>query len=54
MSVETLLVSGIHDLAEISPALEEQTGVKVRELIEPGAVNEKLRNEFAGAIGALR
>ncbi len=54
MSVETLLVSGIHSLAEISAALEEQTGVKVRELIEPGAVNEKLRNEFAGAIGALR
>jgi type IV pilus assembly protein PilM len=54
MSVETLLVSGIQGLAEISPALEEQTGVKVRELIEPGAVNEKLRNEFAGAIGALR
>ncbi len=54
MSVETLLVSGIHSLAEISAALEEQTGVKVRELIEPGAVNEKLRNEFAGAMGALR
>jgi type IV pilus assembly protein PilM len=54
MSVETLLVSGIHGLAEMSPALEEQTGVKVRELIEPGAVNEKLRNEYAGAIGALR
>jgi type IV pilus assembly protein PilM len=54
MSVETLLVSGIQGLAEISAALEEQTGVKVRELIEPSAVNEKLRNEFAGAIGALR
>jgi type IV pilus assembly protein PilM len=54
MSVETLLVCGIQGLAEISAALEEQTGVKVRELIEPSAVNEKLRNEFAGAIGALR
>ena len=54
MSVETVLVSGIRELAEISPALQEQTGVKVRELIETSAVNEKLRNEFAGAIGALR
>jgi hypothetical protein len=26
----------------------------VRELIETNAVNEKLRNEYAGAIGALR
>ena len=54
MGVETLLVSGIQGLAEISSALEEQTGVKVRELIDTSAVNEKLRNEFAGAIGALR
>ena len=54
MSVESLLVSGIPGLAEISAALEEQTGVKVRELIDSSAVNEKLRNEFAGAIGALR
>jgi type IV pilus assembly protein PilM len=54
MGVETLLVSGIQGLAEISAALEEQTGVKVRQLIEPSAVNEKLRNDFAGAIGALR
>jgi type IV pilus assembly protein PilM len=54
MSVEKLLVSGVHGLGEISGALEEQTGVKVGELIEAGAVSEKLRNEFAGAIGALR
>ena len=54
IGVETLLVSGIQGLAEISSALEEQTGVKVRELIDTSAVNEKLRNEFAGAIGALR
>ena len=53
-SVEQLLVSGVHDLKEISAALEEQTGVKVRELIAASAVTEKLRNEFAGAIGALR
>jgi type IV pilus assembly protein PilM len=54
MSVEKLLVSGVPGLGEISAALEEQTGVKVRELIETSAVSEKLRNEFAGAIGALR
>ena len=53
MSVEQLLVSGVHDLREISPALEEQTGVKVRELIGAGVAAAELRDEFAGAIGAL-
>jgi hypothetical protein len=33
--------------------LEEQTGIKVRELIGSGGVDVKLRNDFAGAIGAL-
>jgi type IV pilus assembly protein PilM len=54
MSVEQLLVSGVHGLKEISGALEEQTGVKVRELIGASVAAEKLRNEFAGAIGALQ
>jgi type IV pilus assembly protein PilM len=53
MSVELLLVGGVHGLGEFAPALEEQTGVKVRELIGAGVVAEKLRNDFAGAIGAL-
>jgi hypothetical protein len=48
-----LLVGGVHGLGEFAPALEEQTGVKVRELIGAGVVAEKLRNDFAGAIGAL-
>jgi type IV pilus assembly protein PilM len=51
--VEQLMVSGVHDLDKLSPALEQQTGVKVRELIGPGVVSGNLRNDFAGAIGAL-
>jgi type IV pilus assembly protein PilM len=53
VQVEQLLVSGVEDFKQISPALEEQTGVRVRELIAPGVAAEGLRNEFAGAIGAL-
>jgi type IV pilus assembly protein PilM len=52
-SVEQLLVSGVHELNELAGALEQQTGVKVRELIGPDVVQEKLRSDFAGAIGAL-
>jgi Tfp pilus assembly PilM family ATPase len=52
-SVEQLLVSGAHELNELAGALEQQTGVKVRELIGPDVVQEKLRSDFAGAIGAL-
>ena len=53
MSVEQLLVSGVPDLGEFAPALEEQTGVRVRELIAPNVVEGNLRNDFAGAVGAL-
>lgn len=53
VSVEQLLVSGLHTLKDLAPALEKQTGVKVRELIGPEIVAEKLRNDFAGALGAL-
>jgi len=53
MGVEQLLVSGVHGLKEISAALEEQTGVKVGELIGASVVAEKLRDDFAGAIGVL-
>jgi type IV pilus assembly protein PilM len=53
MSVEQLLVSGVQGLRELSAALEKQTGVKARELIGASVVAEKLRNDFAGAIGAL-
>jgi type IV pilus assembly protein PilM len=53
MSVERLLVSGVHDLQELSPALEEQTGLPVRELIGSSLAPGNLRNDFAGAIGAL-
>jgi hypothetical protein len=53
MAVEQLLVSGVQDLGELSHALAEQTGVEVKELIGAGLVSGKLRNDFAGAIGAL-
>jgi type IV pilus assembly protein PilM len=52
-SVEQVLVSGVSNLGELAPALQEQTGVKVKELIASSAVDEKLRNDFAGAFGAL-
>jgi type IV pilus assembly protein PilM len=52
-SVEQLLVSGVANLSDFAPALEEQTGVKVRELIGSSVVAGTLRNDFAGAIGAL-
>jgi type IV pilus assembly protein PilM len=52
-NVEQLMVSGVQDLSKLSPALEQQTGVKVRELIRSGVVSGNLRNDFAGAIGAL-
>jgi type IV pilus assembly protein PilM len=52
-SVEQLLVSGVQELNEFSPALKAQTGVDVAELITSSAVSGNLRNNFAGAIGAL-
>jgi type IV pilus assembly protein PilM len=64
LQVEHLLVSGVPDLKELAPALEEHTGMRVRELIGPGiatgaaagsgaVADYNLRNHFAGAIGAL-
>jgi type IV pilus assembly protein PilM len=53
LSVEQLLVSGVNHLGDFVPALEEQTGLRVRELIEFGVVEGNLRNDFAGAVGAL-
>ena len=53
MSVEQLLVSGVNDLDKFSGPLEAQTGVSVKELIASSVVSGDLRNDFAGAIGAL-
>ncbi len=53
VGVAQLLVSGVRELNELSHGLEQQTGIKVRELIEPSVVSENLRHDFAGAIGAL-
>jgi type IV pilus assembly protein PilM len=51
--VEKLLVSGVADLDRMSATLEEQTGTSVRQLIDSDIVTASVRNEFAGAIGAL-
>ena len=64
LQVEHLLVSGVPGLKELAPALEEHTGMRVRELIGPAiaagaaaggtaVADHNLRNKFAGAIGAL-
>lgn len=53
MQVEQLLVSGVQAMKELTPALEQQTGVRVKELIAPVVAGDGLRHEFAGAIGAL-
>lgn len=53
VSVAQLLVSGVREFNELSRALEQQTGVRVGELIGPSVLSENLRHDFAGAIGAL-
>jgi len=53
MSVEQVLVCGVPDLGELSQAMNAQAGVKVRELIGSSLASGTLRNDFAGAIGAL-
>jgi hypothetical protein len=57
MQVEQLLVSGVPGLRELTPALEEHTGMRVKELIGPaiaaGMAADVLRSQYAGAIGAL-
>jgi type IV pilus assembly protein PilM len=54
LQVEQLLVSGVPGLRELAPALEEHTGMQVKELIGPSITSDQgLRNQFAGAIGAL-
>jgi hypothetical protein len=53
MSVEQVLVCGVPDLDELSQAMNAQAGVKVRELIGSSLASGTLRNDFAGAIGAL-
>ena len=53
LQVEQLFVNGVPGLRELTPALEEHTGMKVKELLGPAIAAESLRNQFAGAIGAL-
>ncbi len=54
LQVEQLFVNGVPGLRELTPALEEHTGMQVKELIGPSiAADQVLRSQFAGAIGAL-
>jgi type IV pilus assembly protein PilM len=51
--VEKLLVSGVAELAAIARELEELSGAQVRELMDSSVAALPLRNDFAGAVGAL-
>lgn len=54
LAVERVLVAGVPNLAAIAPVLEQQTGARVRELLE-GQISssQASRGEFAGVVGAL-
>ncbi len=55
LSVERVLVAGMPSAAEIAPVLEQQTGAKVKDLVDssiaPGTGVP--RGELAGVVGAL-
>ncbi len=55
LSVEQVLLAGVPSVAEIAPVLEQQTGAKVRDLVDssiaPGSGVP--RGELAGVVGAL-
>lgn len=53
-AIETLLLSGVNGSGDLRRALGEQTGMNVAELIGSDVADERQRNEFAGALGALR
>ncbi len=55
LSVEKVLIAGVPSAAEIAPVLEQQTGAKVKDLVDssiaPGSGVP--RGELAGVVGAL-
>lgn len=55
LSVERVLVAGVPNLAEIAPVLEQQTGARVRELVDSSITSAQgaTRGELAGVVGAL-
>ncbi len=53
VSVERVLVAGVPDVAEIAPVLEQQTGARVRELVDSSMTSAQSRTELAGVVGAL-
>jgi type IV pilus assembly protein PilM len=55
LSVESVLVAGVPNLAEIAPVLQQQTGAQVRELVDSsiGTTQGVPRGELAGVVGAL-
>lgn len=55
LTVESVLVAGVPNLAEIAPVLQQQTGAQVRELVD-NSINTTQgvpRGELAGVVGAL-
>lgn len=56
LTVERVLVAGVPNLAEIAPILEQQTGARVRELVDNSISSSTQgvpRGELAGVVGAL-
>jgi len=57
VSVERLLVAGSTPTAQIAPALEAQTGMRVQELVStvmlPASATGAGRSQLAGVVGAL-
>lgn len=55
LSVERVLVSGVPNVADIAPVLQQQTGATVGELVESSMVPSTgvARGELAGVVGAL-
>lgn len=53
LSVERVLVTGVPNLAEIAPVLEQQTGARVRELVDSSMTSAQPRADLAGVVGAL-
>lgn len=55
LAVESVLVAGVPDLAEIAPVLQQQTGAQVRELVDSSiSITQGVpRGELAGVVGAL-
>ncbi|HUO60296.1 MAG TPA: hypothetical protein VMU24_06475 [Candidatus Acidoferrales bacterium] len=53
MNVKRILLAGVKNFRELSPALEAQTEARVEELVSPAMTGAGGQSDYAGAIGAL-